>query len=153
MTSTSLCRRKRRLQAYSAWRETHGRPYHSQSVQRRHEPNAFCSTRRQGRLTRNVVALVDRVPGKAKKFETFTPEQLKVVLQGITEDCNRHAWHLALAGLRRGEIAGQRWDDVNFETRTLRIGATRVDVGGRALDQDEPKPPPPDACFQYPTPC
>ncbi|MGB8206587.1 MAG: site-specific integrase [Mycobacterium sp.] len=93
----------------------------------------------EGRLTRNVAALVDRVPGKAKRFETFTPDQVLTVLSGIADDRNRHAWHLALAALRRGEIAGQRWEDVDFEKRTLRIGTTRVDVGGRALDQDEPK--------------
>jgi integrase len=93
----------------------------------------------EGRLTRNIAALVDRVPGKSQKFETFTPEQVLAVLSGIADDRNRHAWHLALAGLRRGEIAGQRWEDVDLEKRTLRIGTTRVDVGGRALDQDEPK--------------
>lgn len=93
----------------------------------------------EGRLMRNVAALVDRVPGKAKKFETFTPEQVLTVLSGIADDRNRHAWHLALAGLRRGEIAGQRWEDVDLAKGMLRIGATRVDVGGRAFDQDEPK--------------
>ena len=93
----------------------------------------------EGRLTRNVAALVDRVPGKAKKFQTFTSDQVRIVLRSIADDRNRHAWHLALAGLRRGEIAGQRWVDVDLENRALRIGATRVDVGGRALDQDEPQ--------------
>jgi integrase len=93
----------------------------------------------EGRLTRNVASLVDRVPGRARKFETFTPDQVRIVLHGIANDRNRHAWHLALAGLRRGEIAGQRWAEVDLEKRTLRIGATRVDVGGRAFDQDEPK--------------
>jgi integrase len=29
----------------------------------------------EGRLTRNVGSLVDRVPGRANKFETFTPDQ------------------------------------------------------------------------------
>jgi integrase len=93
----------------------------------------------EGRLTRNVASLVDRVPGRAKKFETFTPDQVRNVLSGIAQDRNRHAWHLALAGLRRGEIAGQRWADIDLDKRTLRIGATRVDVGGRAFDQDDPK--------------
>jgi integrase len=93
----------------------------------------------EGRLTRNVASLVDRVPGRAKRFETFSPEQVRTVLHGIANDRNRHAWHLALAGLRRGEIAGQRWADVDLENKTLRIGSTRVDVGGRAFDQDEPK--------------
>jgi integrase len=88
----------------------------------------------EGRLTRNVASLVDRVPGKAKMFETFTPDQVRTVLRGVADDRNRHAWHLALAGLRRGEIAGQRWADVDLQDRTLRIGTTRVDVGGRALD-------------------
>jgi integrase len=93
----------------------------------------------EGRLTRNVASLVDRVPGKAKKLQTFTSERVRIVLRGIANDRNRHAWHLALAGLRRGEIAGQRWPDIDFQRKTLRIGATRVDVGGRAFDQDEPK--------------
>ena len=93
----------------------------------------------EGRLARNVAALVDRVPGKARKFETFTADQVRAVLGGIAKDRNRHAWHLALAGLRRGEIAGLRWDDVDLDQRTVRIGKTRVDVGGRALDQDDPK--------------
>lgn len=93
----------------------------------------------EGQLARNVASLVDRVPGKAAKFKTFTPNQVRVVLGGIADDRNRHGWHLALAGLRRGEIAGQRWADVDFDKRTLTIGATRVDVAGRAVDQEQPK--------------
>jgi integrase len=93
----------------------------------------------EGRLARNVAGLVDRVPGKARKFETFTADQVRTVLGGIAKDRNRHAWHLALAGLRRGVIAGLRWDDVDLDQRTVRIGKTRVDVGGHALDQDDPK--------------
>jgi integrase len=84
----------------------------------------------EGRLARNVAALVDRVPGKAKKFETFTADQVRTVLVGTAKDRNRHAWHLALAGLRRGEIAGLRWDDVDLGQRTVRIGKT---VSGRGL--------------------
>jgi integrase len=68
----------------------------------------------EGRLTRNDASLVDRVPGRAKKFETFTSDQVRTVLSGIARDRNRHAWHLALAGLRRGEIAGQRWADIDL---------------------------------------
>jgi hypothetical protein len=29
----------------------------------------------EGRLTRNVASLVDRVPGKTKKLQTFTPRK------------------------------------------------------------------------------
>jgi integrase len=37
-------------------------------------------------------------------------------------------WHLALAGLRRGELCGLRWTDIDFETRTISIEITRVVV-------------------------
>jgi integrase len=45
----------------------------------------------EGRLTRNVAALVDRVPGKARKFDTFTADQVRTVLRGIAHDRNRQA--------------------------------------------------------------
>ncbi len=93
----------------------------------------------EGHLTRNVALLVDRVPGKAQRFETFTAEQVQIVLDGVSNDRNRHAWHMALAGLRRGEIAGQRWADVDLANKVIHIGRTRVDVRGRAVDQTEPK--------------
>jgi integrase len=50
----------------------------------------------EGRLARNVAGLVDRVPGKARKFETFTTDQVRTVLSGIADDRNRHACILPL---------------------------------------------------------
>jgi integrase len=38
-----------------------------------------------------------------------------------------------VAGLRRGEICGLCRDDIDFETRTLRIGRSRVLVGGKSV--------------------
>src|SRR3954452_1363336 len=93
----------------------------------------------EGYLTRNVALLVDRVPGRPKQFETFTVKQVQIVLDGISNDRNRHAWHMALAGMRRGEIAGQRWADVDFTNKVIHIGRTRIDVRGHALDQTDPK--------------
>ncbi len=37
-------------------------------------------------------------------------------------------------GLRRGELAGLRWDAVDLEGRTLTISRTRVVVDGKAID-------------------
>ncbi len=50
------------------------------------------------------------------------------------DDRNRHAWHLALTGMRRGEIAGQRREDVDFEKKLIRIGRTRVDIRDTAVE-------------------
>lgn len=65
---------------------------------------------------------------------------MQTVLRGIDNDRNRHAWHIALAGLRRGENRGQRWADIDLANKDApQRRHPGVDVGGRALDQDEPK--------------
>jgi integrase len=51
---------------------------------------------KDGKVVRNIVEDVDRVPGKPKKFATYTPAQVEHVLRTIRKDRNRHAWHLAL---------------------------------------------------------
>lgn len=47
-----------------------------------------------------------------------------------------HAWELALSGLRRGEIAGLLWADVDLEGRTLTIANNRVSAGGKTVEND-----------------
>lgn len=93
----------------------------------------------EGLLVRNVATVVDRVTGKARAAQTFTADQVRVVLTGIAHDRNRHAWHMALAGMRRGEIAGQRWEDIDLENELIRIGRTRVDIKGKAAESDAAK--------------
>ena len=41
-----------------------------------------------------------------------------------------HTWELALSGLRRGEIAGLRWSDIDFDAKTLTVVNNRTDAGG-----------------------
>jgi integrase len=94
---------------------------------------------KDGTVARNIVEDVDRVPGKPKKFQTYTPAQVDEVLRAIREDRNRHAWHLALSGLRRGEIGGLRWTNIDLETNTLTIGPARISVDGKAVEQDDAK--------------
>jgi len=106
-----------------------------------------------GTLVRNVVAHVDRVAGKPKKFATYTPMQVGRVLRAIREDRNnRHAWHLALSGLRRGEIGGLRWTNIDLEAKTLTIGPTRISVDGKAVEQDDAKSEDSERTLPHPRP-
>lgn len=43
-------------------------------------------------------------------------------------------WLLSLAGLRRSEVLGLKWSDVNLEERTLRVQRGRVEIGGRGKE-------------------
>ncbi|MET8653835.1 tyrosine-type recombinase/integrase [Nocardia aurea] len=93
----------------------------------------------EGKLVRNVAALVDRVPAKPKRrHDTYSEAEVRKILAVAAEDRNGHAWHLALSGLRRGEIGGLRWSDVDLDGGRLTIANNRVSVNGKAVEY-EPK--------------
>ena len=89
---------------------------------------------KQGLVTRNVAALVDRLPQVKTERETYTAAEVKQVLATARADRLEVAWHLALYGLRRGEIAGLRWSAVDFGNRRLTINLGRVSVDGQARE-------------------
>ncbi len=89
---------------------------------------------KQGHLVRDVAALVDRVPNQKKEMKTFTKQEVRKLLASADKDRNGHAWHLALSGLRRGEICGLRWTDVALKDGTVTIAHNRVSANGKAVD-------------------
>lgn len=48
------------------------------------------------------------------------------------------AWRLSLYGLRRGEVLGLRWSDINLKAKTLTVRQARVLVDYKILIE-EPK--------------
>jgi integrase len=92
-----------------------------------------------GLVVRNVAALVD--PPRAERFDTkpICAEEARALLQSIQGDRLEALFTVALSlGLRRGEALGLRWEDIDFQTRTLRINAAlqRID---HKLQLSEPK--------------
>ena len=51
----------------------------------------------------------------AKGIDTYSEAEVSALLSAIGDDRLGHAWELALSGLRRGEIAGLRWSDVDLD--------------------------------------
>ena len=92
----------------------------------------------QGALVRDVAALVDRLKRPRQKLATFTEAEVRQLLAHVEGDRLAHAWHLALSGLRRGELGGLRWTDIDLEAGTVTIAHNRVSVNGRAMDS-QPK--------------
>jgi integrase len=93
---------------------------------------------RQGHVVRNVAELVDRIPADPKQPDTFTRAELQKVLDHVDGDRYAIAWQLALTGLRRGEVAGLRWSDIDLDARTLQISSSRLRFG-KHLVEDTPK--------------
>ena len=92
-------------------------------------------------LAHNVAASMKKVPRVHQELETYTPDEIRRVLRAADNDRNGHLWYLALSGLRRGEIAGLRWEDVDFDAGTLTIARGRVELGGgpTTVVENEPK--------------
>jgi integrase len=80
--------------------------------------------------------MLTRVPVPYKTVDTYTEDEVGALLAVIADDRLAHAWELALSGLRRGEIAGLRWADVDLDAKTLTIANNRVAAGGRSVEND-----------------
>jgi integrase len=90
---------------------------------------------RQGLVPRNVAALVDRVPQTEPEIDTYTEDEVGAVLDAARTDQLEHAWHLALSGLRRGEVCGLRREDIDLEAMTLTVRRSRVSVDGTVIEE------------------
>jgi integrase len=92
-------------------------------------------------LARNAAAAMRKVARTHTEMQTYTPAEIRRMLRAADKDRNGHLWYLALSGLRRGEIAGLRWSDVDFEAGTLTVARSRVELGGgpTTVVESEPK--------------
>ena len=50
-----------------------------------------------------------------------------------------HLWALALYGLRRGELAGLRWEHVDLTAQTVSIVENRIALGKQRVESGTPK--------------
>jgi integrase len=91
---------------------------------------ALKQAHRWGLVAQNVATLVD--PPSAKKYElqTFDPAQAHKLLDTLKGERLGALFTVALAlGLRRGEALGLRWQDIDFEGRTVRVCQALARVG------------------------
>ena len=88
----------------------------------------------QGHVVRNVAKLVDRVDGDAKTFRTLSERDMFRILDHESRD--RHLWALALYGLRRGEIAGLRWANVNLTDKIIGTGADALPARSVRIEEN-----------------
>lgn len=68
-----------------------------------------------------------------KEGDIWTPAQMASFLDHITAHRLAGCFALTLLGLRREEVGGLRWSDIDLDTAELRIRQARVDVNGKEL--------------------
>jgi len=84
-------------------------------------------------LVHNAAAGIRKVPRGRREMTTYTADEIRKVLRQADADRNGHLWYLALSGLRRAEIAGLRWEDIDFDEGALTIARNRVEVGTTSI--------------------
>ncbi|WP_244986694.1 site-specific integrase [Mycobacterium marinum] len=94
---------------------------------------------RQGLVTRNVARMVKRPAIKHYEMATWTPHEATKFREHIRDNRLAACWLLTLAGLRRSEILGLRWSDVDFDASTVSVAQGRVVVPGVGTVTGDPK--------------
>ncbi len=116
-----------------------GRPVGDRSVQMAYVVlrMALAYALRTGMVTRNVAEQVDRPGAKAAEMSAWTADEARSFLAKVRADPFYPVWLLALTrGLRRAELAGLRWQDVDLDSGSLAIASTRVAINGKARTSD-----------------
>ena len=103
---------------------------------------AFRDAVRWGRLFRNPVDAADppRVAGPgSREMKTWSAAQVRAFLEATKDDRLYPLWRLlALTGMRRGEVLGVRWQDINLEAGRLAVRRSLIPLGGEVI-VSEPK--------------
>jgi integrase len=94
---------------------------------------------RWGYVARNVADAVDPPRGRSPEMRVWTPQQLRAFLAHVRTDRLYAVWLLvATTGMRRGELAGLRWVDVDLAAGRVSPRQPRV-VVNYAVEVSEPK--------------
>ncbi len=82
---------------------------------------------RWGRLSRNPADQADPPKAVNTDMRIWTPEHLQTFLTSVRQDRLYAAWLLAATtGMRRGEVVGLRWSDVDLEAGRLTVRQIRT---------------------------
>jgi integrase len=99
---------------------------------------AFEMAVREGKLVRNPVPLVTPPGYIPRERSTWTAVEVHAFLEYAAADRLHAAWRLTLYGLRRGEVLGLRWSDIDLDAKKLAVNQSRVLVEHR-VRIEEPK--------------
>ena len=74
-----------------------------------------------------------------RDLPAWNASQLAGFLSSVSDDRLSALWRLmAMTGMRRGEVLGLRWDDLDLEAATITIRRALVPLGGK-VEVSEPK--------------
>lgn len=90
-------------------------------------------------VTRNVVLATDPPTSRARTITPLSEAEARRLLAAVAGHRLEALYRIALSlGLRRGEVLGLLWADIDFNKKTLRVSGALQRVQGK-LERSEPK--------------
>ena len=87
-------------------------------------------------INENPVARMERVRGQKPKMECMNADEITALCKSVAgTNLEIPVLLAAYLGLRRGEIAGLRWRDIDFENAVIHIENTRTKAGGKIVEK------------------
>ena len=97
---------------------------------------AFKDAVRWDLIATNPISSAKKPPRRTKEMSAWTPEELNRFINVSSTDRFFAVWHLAAtSGMRRGELLGLTWDDIDFEKSKVTIRKTRIRAGNATIDE------------------
>ena len=98
--------------------------------------NTLNAAERQEYITKNSMRAVSPPKKRQREAKFYTPEQLGVLLaKAVGTRLELPMFICAYLGLRRGELCGLRWSDVDLEHHTITIENTRTQAGKKEIEK------------------
>ncbi|MEV6338491.1 tyrosine-type recombinase/integrase [Nocardia vinacea] len=100
------------------------------------------SAARQGLIARDPAEYVEaprQRPTKVAASDVWTKEQVQTFAAKACEDRVHAVFLMSCYGLRRSEVCGLRWADIDLTRGTLSVEQSHVEVEGKDHAVDEPK--------------
>lgn len=113
-----------------------GKPLSAKSVRNTHVVlrKALADAERLGMVTRNPAASAKPPVVRRKEFQTWTGDQIRQFFEEVHDDRLFAAYVLfATTGMRRGEVLGVRWSDVDLGNAQLAVVHTLTTVEYRPV--------------------
>ena len=116
-----------------------GKPLSGTQVRNIHRVlhNMLSYARRMGYLAVNPADAVEKPREDTRERTVYTPEQVRLFLTAAQEDRLGALWHLVVTtGLRRAEVAGLRWKDVNLDAvpPVLMVRSSQTMAGATVIE-------------------
>ena len=98
--------------------------------------NTLNAAERQEYITKNPMRAVSPPKKRQREAKFYTPEQLGTLLdKAVGTRLELPVFICAYLGLRRGELCGLRWSDVDLEHKTITIENTRTQAGKKEIEK------------------